>query len=66
MPLGSDMGPPMVDDLERRTSALPDKLLADGGYASRDWRPFPVGRRGGPRPASPRCARQFDSSLSAC
>jgi hypothetical protein len=36
--LGSDMGSmaSMVDDIERRTGAVPDKLLADAGHASHD------------------------------
>jgi transposase len=35
---GSDMGSmaPMLDDIKRRTDAVPDKLLADGGHASHD------------------------------
>jgi transposase len=35
---GSDMGSmaPMVDDIKRRTGAVPDKLLADSGHASHD------------------------------
>lgn len=36
--LGSDMGqlPPMLDQLETRYDCLPDEVLADGGYASKD------------------------------
>jgi hypothetical protein len=34
--VGSDMGSvaPMLDDIERRTGALPNKLLADANHAS--------------------------------
>jgi hypothetical protein len=36
--VGSDMGelPPMLDDIERRTAQLPEKMLVDGGFASLD------------------------------